>query len=280
MKKIIFLLLLLVVTTFSFGEESKGLLYKATKGNSTIYLFGGIYISEDNFLPFSKEVQEAFKDSKELILMSSLDKKPNNDEMLRSLLIKGFYFEESLDKHISEETIKLLKERYSEVGVNTDNIFQYKLWFNYMALRLAQFKSIYVGNPLSINLYFIKNGNDKKILGIYSFEEALDETVNMTEAQIKPDLEFSLEKLKKNKQSEIEAWKKGDKEALIKNLDEYYSEETKSIDKNYNERVFQFISKNKLKDKVFMILPVNQLIGNDVLFVNLKKAGYKLKRLN
>lgn len=44
MKKIILTLILILTTTFAFGQESKGILYKATNGNKTIYFYGIIDI--------------------------------------------------------------------------------------------------------------------------------------------------------------------------------------------------------------------------------------------
>jgi len=277
MKKILLALMLILTTALAFGQESKGILYKATKGEKVIYLFGRIFISENDYLPFSNSVENAFNDSNELILMTDSTTKPSDKAINEDRFIYGYNFE---DSSMSKETIELLKKRYNEVNVSSGDFNVYKLWLHFVLINQLQMFKIYTGNFATVDSYFRDNFTKGNISSIFSYEYAMNELIEAKENEIKEMLKYSLEDERKASLIEISAWKNGDEKALRSNIKNYYTKTEKISDEKYNKEVIKYLKSREFKNKIFIVLPVNQLIGNDILFKNFKAEGYKIERVS
>ena len=104
---------------------SKGLLWKATNGDNTLYLLGTIHLDRDNVYPLHKSVRDAIQASEEVIFELDL-----NDlegiALLQSL--QTYQDGTTLADHISPELYQRVQTAAAALGMGPNDLDLYKPW--------------------------------------------------------------------------------------------------------------------------------------------------------
>lgn len=91
------------------GGGAKGLLWKVTNGNNTLYLLGSIHIGIPEMYPFHKNVKEAFKQADSLWVEVNL--LSSDQEAINYFVSKQIYTDgTTLQDHVSKETYEKLEK--------------------------------------------------------------------------------------------------------------------------------------------------------------------------
>ena len=104
---------------------SKGLLWKATNGENTLYLLGTIHLDRDNVYPLHKSVREALQASEEVIFELDL----NDQEGIALLQSLQTYSDgTTLADHISPELYQRVQTMAATLGMGSNDLDLYKPW--------------------------------------------------------------------------------------------------------------------------------------------------------
>ncbi len=104
---------------------SKGLFWKATNGDNTLYLLGTIHLDRDNVYPLHKSVREALQASEEVIFELDL----NDQEGIALLQSLQTYSDgTTLADHISPELYQRVQTMAATLGMGSNDLDLYKPW--------------------------------------------------------------------------------------------------------------------------------------------------------
>lgn len=104
---------------------SKGLLWKATHGDNTLYLLGTIHLDRDNVYPLHKSVRDAIQASEEVVFELDL-----NDQEGIALLQSMQTYQDgtTLADHISPALYQRVQAAAAALGMGADALDLYKPW--------------------------------------------------------------------------------------------------------------------------------------------------------
>ena len=104
---------------------SKGLLWKATNGDNTLYLLGTIHLDRDNVYPLHKSLREAIQASEEVVFELDL-----NDQEGIALLqsLQTYQDGTTLADHISPELYQRVQAAAAALGMAPNGLDAYKPW--------------------------------------------------------------------------------------------------------------------------------------------------------
>lgn len=118
------------------GGGAKGLLWKVTNGNNTLYLLGSIHIGIPEMYPFHKHVKDAFKQADSLWVEVNL--LSGDQEAMNYFVSKQIYTDgTSLQDHISKETYEKLEKVSAKLNLPTNAFDALQPWA--IATNLALF---------------------------------------------------------------------------------------------------------------------------------------------
>ena len=104
---------------------SKGLLWKATNGDNTLYLLGTIHMDRSNAYPLHKSVRDAL-DAAQVV---SFELDLNDQEGMALLASLQTYSDgTTLADHISPELYQVVVDTAAQMGMDEATVSQYKAW--------------------------------------------------------------------------------------------------------------------------------------------------------
>lgn len=107
------------------GNSSKGLLWKATNGDTTLYLLGTIHVDKGNVYPFSSRLKSVISSCNEAIFEIDF----NDSQGIKYYSDNTKYTDGSfLKDHISSELYSEIKKIYAKFGVSEEVFNVYKPW--------------------------------------------------------------------------------------------------------------------------------------------------------
>ncbi|MCI7473826.1 MAG: TraB/GumN family protein [Clostridiales bacterium] len=130
---------------------SKGLLWKATNGNNTLYLLGTIHLDRDNVYPLHKSVRNAIQASEEVIFELDL-----NDQEGIALLqsLQTYQDGTTLADHISPELHQRVQTAAAALGMAPNGLDAYKPWALASTLSTLSMQNDTTGaNAMAIDSY-------------------------------------------------------------------------------------------------------------------------------
>ncbi|MCE5172975.1 TraB/GumN family protein [Paenibacillus profundus] len=107
------------------GGGAKGLLWKATKGQNTLYLLGSIHLGIPDMYPVQKNVRDAFQQSDTLWVEVNLQ---GNKDMVYFLESMAYSDGTALKDHVSKETYEKLHKVLEQLKLPKDTFDAFKPW--------------------------------------------------------------------------------------------------------------------------------------------------------
>jgi uncharacterized protein YbaP (TraB family) len=148
-------LLLLCTALYEQGAaagDQKNFLWKVQSKTNTVYLLGSVHFMKKEIYPLNKQIEDAFQLSDILVVEADINDVSRID--LQKMLGSAFYFEgDSLEKHISAETLERIKKEFDEFGMPLLLVTRQKPWF--LALTLTSLKLAQLGFDPAYGIDFI-----------------------------------------------------------------------------------------------------------------------------
>ena len=218
---------------------SKGLLWKATNGDNTLYLLGTIHLDRDNVYPLHKSLRDAIQASEEVIFELDL-----NDQEGAALLQSMQTYQDgtTLADHISPELYQRVQAAAATIGKDSNALDAYKPWalaslFSTLAMQDDSTGSNAMAIDSYVNAAAVNAGKTIGAVETYAFqggifdglspeyqESYLDSTLAGFEATLSgaatsPEIDEALQAQEEMLSAMFAAWKDRDPEAFSKVYD-------------------------------------------------------------
>lgn len=261
---------------------------KASGGK--VYLFGSLHYGAAKFYPLPDWVLNAYESSDSLAVELDIDSIPVT--RIQEVLYKQGYYSD--DKQLSTQAGKLLWEKLTKLcnklAVDPQVYMQKKPWLVAMELVNLQLSRSDYQQSLGLDKYFLTLARDQKpILELENLDDQIRLFAQLNDADQLQFLQTTLDNFAKGEatlNALAEAWYQGDENALYEGIFGAFRIEKigqKLYPLIFVERntqmattIVTYITSSK---KVFLIVGVGHMLGEDGLVALLKKKGYRVTKI-
>jgi len=286
---VLFFLCLALYVQGAAAGESKNFLWKIQSKTNTVYLLGSVHFMKKEIYPLREEIEEAFQSSDILVVEADINDVSRID--LQKMLGSAFYFEgNSLEKHISPETLERVKKEFDECGMPAVLITRQKPWF--LALTLTSLKLMQLGFDPSygIDVHFLNAASGKKkIRELESIDYQIDLLSGFSDSEQEAFLLYALNdmnSLEKNTDALMTAWKTGDTRGMELIIGENIRNDRTAADiydkllytrnKNMVSKITEYL---QTRETYFVIVGAGHVVGERGIVELLRKRGYLVEQL-
>lgn len=292
----------LVEDTYNAVEAgSKGLLWKATKGDNTIYLLGSIHIGNTELYPFNQTLKNAFKESDSLIIEANTF---NNPQGMQDFIQIAMYSDgTTLKDHVSEETYNKAIQVFDKYNLPKDQYIKFKPWSianDLSVIDMSNSNSLQdaaQAATLGIDMYFITSAitTAKPIVeleGLKYQAELFDGLSSETqEMYLNNSLDSILNTTDSSKSESAQLTELWQKQWQDGNISDFITSYTKAYkksqgeitqmllgerDKNMTEKLSTLLEKEG-KSTYFVVVGVAHLTMENTVVEQLKAKGYDVQ---
>lgn len=288
---------------------SKGLLWKATKGDNTLYLLGTIHIDRSNVYPFHKSLRDAIASAQEAIFEVDFN---NAEDMAKFQAMQVYSDGTGLKGHISPELYADTVAVCTQLGMTEEQVNTYKPWVLLLTLNSALSTDESTStNAIAMDMYITSSSMNagKKIGAIETatFQGAIFDGLSMeyqteglaayvamaksalsgeapTEADQK-EAQEALEQQNQQLEAMMNAWKNRDVEAMSAAMDKAA---VVSSDDEINAKLFTERDPNMIKaaaayletegkNTFFMAVGAGHMLDPGGIVSGLKELGYTVE---
>jgi uncharacterized protein YbaP (TraB family) len=279
------LVLLFFLLSVSQGAYAKSFFWKIQSATTTVYLLGSIHFAKPDIYPLDQKVESAF--NKASFLVVELDQKQlDQDSMRRHILKHGMYEKpDSVESHISESTLKLLKDYLNRYDMPLEGYNRMKPGFLAMTLSIAHVIRLGYLPDYGIDMYFLNKAQDKTVLQLETYADQLDLFFDMPDEELFLKHTLSqLEDIEQQIDETVTAWKNGDTQQMVENVliepQQEYPELRDVYTKIYTDRnikmtnkIIQYLKQDSI---YFVVVGAGHLIGDQGIVNLLQERGYKV----
>lgn len=272
-------------------ENAKLYLWKATRGNTTLYLLGTMHFGANSLYPLPKEMEDAFDQSKHLIVEARIDELDQSklNQNLKPLML--FTPPDKLSNHLSTTTKSALKEYLNWAG-ESENLYEsWKPWFLASYINASIMKKEGLKPELGIDRHFLKKAKEqgKTVSQLESIESQLKLLGGFPIDVQDKMLRLSLLQLKNNAASLKlieQCWRDGDADSIanITCQEAEGDSDLKTVQRKiYEERNQSMTSKLLLLLTVpgphLVAIGAAHLAGPESVLEHLKEHGFTIEQM-
>jgi uncharacterized protein len=267
--------------------EEKSLLWKVSKGPSSVYVLGSIhYLRSENY-PLKKAILDAFETSKRLVL--EIDLNATSGEAAQRVMLEKALFRDgtSLPQNISAETYQLAAERAAQLGIDIGIFNPMKPWFAAMNLIAIKLKTLRLDPRRGVDQYLAgeakRRGKPTSGLETVEFQIGLlDQLSKKNQEAMLRETVRELDLLDRNIDEIVRAWIEGDEAVLAKLLLAGMVEFPEIHQKVIVERNRRWAPEiEKLLEQgsgALIVVGAAHLVGPDGVIEMLKTKGYSVEQ--
>ena len=287
LKSILFAALLSV--NFLIAETGHNFMWKVTDKTNELHLLGSIHALKPGMYPLNKNILNAYDKSD--VLAVELDINNVNPGALMGMMATAMYKDgDSLDKHLNKETYAKLKKVMKQFALPESAYSKMTPWFLTMSMAEMGFRKIGADPQSGIDQHFLNKAkvDKKKVAELEGFVFQLKLFQELSKKYPNELVNFSLadaDKIEKNFESMVSAWKAGDDKAIEKVFEEYEKDEgfkkiSKALMHDRNDTMTKTV-KGYIKSgkNYFVVVGAGHLVGETGIVAQLKKAGYKVEQI-
>lgn len=220
------------------GAGAKGLLWKATNGDVTLYLLGTIHVDRDNVYPFHKTLRDVILSAEKVYFeLDFNDQEGLAQFALMQIYTDGTTLKDHIDADLYDRTVAL----FAQLGMTEEQTAAYKPWVltqtlsnltaqddstaNAMAVdSYVNAKAVNHGTPVAgVETYALQGGIFDGLSMDYQIQN-LDAMITVMEGvlsgdEMDPEIDQALEAQEQQFTAMMSAWKTGDWQALARTYD-------------------------------------------------------------
>ncbi|MEQ1870182.1 MAG: TraB/GumN family protein [Vicinamibacterales bacterium] len=280
---------LISVAALPLSATSPSFVWKATApSGGIVYLAGSVHLLSADYYPLAPAFDEAFAASD--LLVEELDMgemlSPNSQmKMLqRGMLPAG----QTLDRLLSPETLKLVGQALSTLGMPFEPLKQFKTWMLAMTMQsLAWQKAGFDANlGLDKHFYDLAKPAGKKVQGLETMDYQLsrfDELPKDVQERMLVETAKEIGSTEQSFSKMTAAWKSGDASAVerqvlddLKAEPEMYARLLLERNKNWIPVIEGFFNR---PTPTFVVVGAAHLVGSEGIVQVLRAKGYTLTQM-
>jgi uncharacterized protein YbaP (TraB family) len=270
----------------------RGILYRVDYRGNTCYLFGTVHVGQAAFYPLEPRVTQAFSKADKLVIEVDI----RNAALFNQAIVRhGLYpADETIDQHLSTESITALKDALQRVGLPFENVARMKPWM--IANLLVVQEMARNGFPIEqgIEMYFLSvaEKQKKKVGELETADYQLSLFDALSDVQQQDYLRETIadlangDTLKKSK-ALIDAWSRADSKAMEAMMQEMLNDDSASA--KFIEQILLNQRNPGMADKIevmlkndkatFVAVGTLHLLGDNGVPAMLKRRGYQVTKL-
>jgi hypothetical protein len=276
-----------IQTALSYNEKS--FLWKVQSSRTTVYLLGSIHFLKEDVYPLKQTIESAYESADKLVVEANINDLGNLD--LRMLADKAFYKnDDHLEKHVSQETYRLIKKESKALGVPIELLRMQKPWFLALSFQAMELVRLGYSPQHGVDYHFLsKAQGKKKILELESLEEQLRLLSGFSDREQEQFLIYTLETLSSMDRqvgNMVRAWTSGDAQAMESALADAVPADPSLapiVQKLFDERNVKMLSKIEgylnSNDTYLVIVGAGHLVGKNGIVELLKSKGFQVEQL-
>src|SRR4051794_13635579 len=274
------------------GAVERLFFWKVTVASNTVYLLGSIHVGSEAFYPLADEIENAFADSKVLVVEVNTNKVDSSD-LEAQLADKGMYEErDSLAKHVSGPTLQKVRAYFAAKGLPAEQMERFRPWALSMTITQLEMQSLGFKSELGVDKHFVDKPGGRPVLELESAEAQMELLGGLDEKQEAALLVSTLDSASKTKalmRKTVAFWKTGDAAGMEKLLVTDPLRKQPDLRpvfaKLFDERNAKMAGKidgylKKPKMPYFVVVGAGHLIGNKGIVRLLERKGYKVEQVS
>ncbi|MGI6669736.1 MAG: TraB/GumN family protein [Acetivibrionales bacterium] len=158
---------------YETGNDSIGLLWKASDDDSSVYLLGSIHFADPSIYPFSRKILEAYEKADFLVVEADT---ANQAEGISYLQTKMMYTgDDTLEKNIPKELYDKFVEAIKPLNLAPEIYNKFKPWYAALLVQRTQVLQGSISASIGIDMYFLsKAAGSKPITEIEGLKFQID----------------------------------------------------------------------------------------------------------
>lgn len=280
-------------TMYELGRDSKGVFWKVSDEDSTVYLLGSIHLTQPSTYPLSKDILSAYDKSDALVVEADIS---NQMEAATYMLQKAVYTDDNtLDKNVPKEVYDRYVQIVKPLGIPEENYNKFKPWYAALLVQNLTLAEAEYNANIGIDLFFLNKAADKKdILEIEGIKFQVDMFDSFSKELQVQFLEGVLGTEKSSQEAQLDlmqdmtdSWKSGNAAELEKIIKA--EEGSSEQEKEFNEKLFTTRNNNMVqkvknyladpeKKTYFIVVGAGHMVGETGIVTQLN-GEYKIEQV-
>jgi uncharacterized protein len=267
---------------------AQNFLWKATRGEGTVYLVGSVHLLTKDYYPLSSVLEAAFKESDLLVEEVDLAEMTAPDNQLTILMRGMLPAGQSLEAVVSPATFALVSRRVADLGMPVEPLKRFKPWM--LALTLLSLEWLKAGfDPdLGLDKHFYDRARTegKAVQGLETLDFQISRFDEMTPNEQDRLLMQTLKELDTQRTSVTalaDAWKAGDSSTIERIVLQDVRQEPQMYQRLLVDRNRNWLPKIEAlfarRGRAFVVVGAAHLVGTDGLISMLRARGYTVEQM-
>jgi uncharacterized protein YbaP (TraB family) len=266
----------------------RNFLWKAAKGDGSIYLVGSVHMLTKDYYPLNQALEAAFKDSDLLVEEVDLGELLA-PEMQFKMLMRGMLpTDQSLDRVLSQETFALVNRRVSRLGMPIEPLRRFKPWMLALTLAAVEWQQAGFDPTLGLDRHFYDRARSeqKSIQALETVDFQISRFDELTMEEQDRMLAATVRQLDTQKAAVArlaDAWKAGDTRTIEQLVLEDFKQEPRLYERLLVERNRTWLAQiEALFDRpgrAFVVVGAAHLVGSDGLLAMLTARGFTVEQM-
>lgn len=278
----------LLVAMPACADAPTPMLWKLSKGQSTVYLLGSMHLLKDGDYPLSKDVESAYKDADQLMFEISPDEM--DSPLTAALMLKRSMFQDgkTLQSALSPETWKELVAYGEKNGFPASRLQIIQPWAVSLMLIVLESKKLGLDAESGMDKHFMSQSktDHKATQGLESIDQQLallaGASLKTQEEMLKQSLD-EMGDFPKEMNREYDAWRRGDIDSMLAQTKKEFAKYPGLYQQILVQRNRAWIPKIEHlldgKNDTLVVVGALHLPGPDGVVKLLQAKGYKVERI-
>ena len=264
------------------------ILWKVSKGDSTVYLLGSMHFLKTGDYPLSADAESAYRNANELVFEVSPEEM-KSPLTVATMLKRGMYQDgKTLQTVLSPQTWKELAEYCEKNGLPVSSLQVFKPWMVSLTLVALESKKIGLDPESGLDMHFMTQAktDHKTTQGLETVDQQLalfdNAPMKTQEEMLKQDLD-EIADFPKEMGREYDAWRRGDTDAILAQSKKEFAKYPDLYGKLIVQRDSAWIPKIEQmlngKHVTLVVVGALHLPGPDGVVKLLQARGYKVERI-
>jgi uncharacterized protein YbaP (TraB family) len=287
-KLVIAVALAISIASVRIESAANNFLWKATKGQGSLYLVGSVHLLTKDYYPLSPALERAFKDSDLLVEEVDIGQMIATENQLQMLTTGMLPAGQSLDKVVSPGTLAAVNKRLETLGMPIEPLKRLKPWLLSLTLLGLEWQKAGLEADLGLDKHFYNQARRDAMtvqgLETVTFQISLFDGMTMEEqdrllAETLKELDTQLTAMK----TLADAWKAGDAPTVERLVLQDLRSEPRIYQRMLVDRNRDWLPKVEAlfarRGRAFVVVGAAHLIGPDGLLAMLRARGYTVEQM-
>ena len=263
-------------------------LWKASKGQATVYLVGSVHLLTKDYYPLNPALDAAYKDSDLLVEEIDLGEMMATENQMNMLMTGMLPAGQTLDKVVSPATMAQVNKRLEGLGLPVEPMKRLKPWLLSLTLLGLEWQKAGFDAGLGLDQHFYERAKaDAK--GVQALETIAFQLSRFDEMSMEEQDRLLTETLKEldTQKTEVtrlvDAWRAGDVPTVERLVLQDLKSEPKLYQRMLVDRNRDWLPKIEAlfsrRGRALVVVGAAHLIGSDGLLAMLRAKGYTIEQM-